>query len=81
MALQIHFPACIQSPAHAHHPPPPDKPFASELRGRLCLYKSFFQMSRGISMNCPQPSGPSLAPISKITSSCVMRISVGSEKL
>lgn len=35
MAIELYIPPCINTPAHTHHPPPPDKPLRIQIDGLL----------------------------------------------
>lgn len=67
MALDLHIPKCIHSPAHALHPPPPDKPLRIQVEGPLVSIQKFLPHEPWyvdeIPTSFPQPAGPSLAKL------------------
>jgi hypothetical protein len=67
MALPLHIPPCIHSPAAAHHPPPDEKPLRIQIEGPLTAVKKLLpevpwrtDMMAG-PLVFPQPAGPELA--------------------
>ncbi|OTA91911.1 hypothetical protein M434DRAFT_75445 [Hypoxylon sp. CO27-5] len=67
MALELHIPPCISSPAHPFHPPPLDQPLRIQIEGPLASIQKLFP---GISWHAnimpsafPHPAGPELAKL------------------
>ncbi|KAI1141371.1 hypothetical protein F5Y05DRAFT_259054 [Hypoxylon sp. FL0543] len=67
MALELHIPPCISTPAHPFHLPPVDKPLRIQIEGPLV---SVQKLLPGITWHTdirfhvfPQPAGPELAKL------------------
>lgn len=65
MALPLHIPRCIRTPAHPLHPPPLDKPVGIQIEGplvsiRKMLPEAPWRVNDGDPV-FPQPAGPDLA--------------------
>ncbi|KAI1498404.1 hypothetical protein F5X99DRAFT_326696 [Biscogniauxia marginata] len=67
MALKLHIPHCIQTPAHCLHPPVPKRPLRIQIEGptvsieRLLPAVSWHTNVRHLEF--PQPAGPALAKL------------------
>lgn len=74
MALPLYIHPCICSPAHPHHPPPPDKPLRIHIQGPLesiqKLLPNTTWLTKDLLYQFPQPAGPQLA---KVTSQALYK--------
>ncbi|KAI6080809.1 hypothetical protein F4821DRAFT_273574 [Hypoxylon rubiginosum] len=65
MALPLHIPHCIRTPAHSLHPPPLDKPVRIQIEGPLVSIQKLLPEVLWHVDVCnpifPQPAGPELA--------------------
>ncbi|KAM5347066.1 hypothetical protein ACJ41O_010071 [Fusarium nematophilum] len=67
MALDLHIPPCIRSPAHPRHPPPLEQPLRIQIEGPLVSIEKLLPGVRwqldGPSRPSVQPAGPELARV------------------
>ena len=66
MALKLHIPSCIRTPAHCFHPPPFGEPMRIQIEGPLtCVEKLLpgIKWHLELSPAFPQLAGPLLAEL------------------
>lgn len=65
MALPLHIPHCVHTPAGQYHLPPPDKPLRIQIEGPLVAIQRLLPYTPWLldplNQKFPQPVGPELA--------------------
>lgn len=65
MALPLHIPRCVHTPAGQYHLPPPDQPLRIQIEGPLVAIQRLLPhtpwLLDPLDQQFPQPAGPELA--------------------